>query len=148
MPNESQSPRSYLEEARLKTLGELRRRVPELITEYLKLTAAIDAMDSTEGDDDAAYSGVHKPLDAIEAYLENTGKPASRESIARALAEGGWGLGRVKRPYWNLLSMLDYHFSELKSEPRFKEINGLVGKVGWPDEMFALKTNEPPHPEA
>jgi hypothetical protein len=49
------------------------------------------------------------------------------------------GVGRIKDPYWNILSILQYHLGpELKSERRCKERNGLVGKVEWPDEMFDL----------
>jgi hypothetical protein len=148
MPNETQNALSFLESAIAKTLAELQRKEPALVVEYLKLCAARDALATTSSGDSEAYSGIYKPPDAVEAYLDNTGRPASRETIAVALKDGGWGVGRVKNPYWNILSILEYHFEELKSEPRFKEINGLVGKVGWPDEMFSLNTNEPPHPKA
>jgi hypothetical protein len=147
MPKDEQNPRSFLEERRSRTLAELRRKVPELIKEYLRLTAAIDAMDSADETKESAYAEIYKPLDAVDAYLESTGKPAPRETIARALADGGWGAGRKSRPYWNLLSMMKYHLGtgdkSLKSEPRLKEINKLVGKVEWPDEMFRVNGSSP-----
>jgi hypothetical protein len=85
------------------------------------------------------YEGadLSKPLDAIEAYLDKRGYPATRELIAKSLQDGGWGRDRVARPYWNLLSIMEYQFSpKLKSEPGLRELNGLVGRVEWPDDVF------------
>lgn len=139
-----QSERSFLEERKAEYLAELRRREPELIAKFLKVAAAIEAFNATEGETAAIddYSHIFKPLDAIESYLDKTGRPAPRETIAKSLEDGGWGKGRVKRPYWNLLSILEYHLGpKFKSERSFKEINGLVGRIEWPDEEF---TPEPP----
>jgi hypothetical protein len=133
---------SFLEDRKAEYIAELRRREPELIAKFLKVTAAIDAMKamgSTEETPIAVdeYASIFKPLDAIESYLDKTGKPAAREVLAKSLEDGGWGKGRVKRPYWNLLSILEYHLGpSFKSEPRFKEINGLVGRIEWPDDVF------------
>lgn len=133
-----QDERSFLEDRKAEYMAELRRREPELFPKFLKVAAAIEAFSSTEGEaapvDD--YSHIPKPLDAIESYLDKTGQPASRETISQELADGGWGKKRVARPYWNLLSILEYHLETSKSERRFKEVNGLVGRIEWPDEAF------------
>lgn len=148
-----QNERSFLEERKAEYLAELRRREPELIAKFLRVTAAIEAFNSTEGEVVAVddYSHIFKPLDAMESYLDKTGRPASRETIARSLEDGGWGKKRVKRPYWNLLSILEYHLgSSFKSERRFKEVNGLVGRIEWPDEAFTeegLNERERPAPK-
>lgn len=137
--------RLFLEERKAEYLAELRRREPELIAKFLRVTAALEAFGSTEGATAAVddYSLIFKPLDAIEAYLDKTGTPAPRVTIAKSLEDAGWGKKRVKRPYWNLLSMLEYHFGpDYKSERRFKEVNGLVGRIEWPDEAFTQTTSE------
>jgi hypothetical protein len=135
-----QNERSFLEERKAEYLAELRRREPELIAKFLKVTAAIEAFNSTETTEITAvdeYANIFKPLDAIESYLDKTGKPAARETIAKSLEDGGWGKGRVQRPYWNILSILEYHLGpKFKSERRFQEINGRVGRIEWPDEDF------------
>lgn len=137
MPNESQNARSFLEDRRTAVLAELRRLAPELINEFLKLNAAIAAMDETAETVVDEYYGFRKPLDAIGAYLDKKGKPAPRRTIAKVLEEGGFARGQVQRPFWNVLSAIDYHLEQSKSEKkRFVEINGLLGKVEWPEEMF------------
>lgn len=136
MPNEIKSARSFLADREAALITELRRDKPDVFNEYLKIRAAIEAMDATAETGVDEYYGFRKPLDAIEAYLDKKGKPAPRRTIAKVLEEGGFARGQVQRPFWNVLSAIDYHLEQAKSEKRFVEINGLIGKAEWPEEMF------------
>jgi hypothetical protein len=60
--------------------------------------------------------------------------------IAKVLEEGGFARGQVQRPYWNVLSPIDYHLESSKSSKRIVEINGLIGKADWPKEMFVWRS--------
>ena len=60
--------------------------------------------------------------------------------IAKVLEEGGFARGQVQRPYWNVLSAIDYHLESSKSSKRIAEINGLIGKADWPKEMFVWRS--------
>jgi hypothetical protein len=136
MPNPPQSAQSFLEDRKAAVLAELRREVPDLINEYLKLDAAISAMketaDGIAGSVGDEYYGFRRPIDAIEAYLDHIGRPATRKEIATSLANGGFARGQVQRPYWNVMSGLEYHVKN----NRLKEVGGLVGKSEWPAKMF------------
>lgn len=152
-----QNERSFLEERKAEYLAELRRREPELTVKFLRVSAAIDAMDSmgsteeTLPPDNAGDAGAYsdpelsKPLYAIAVFLDKEGGPVTRERIADSLEDGGWGKGRVQRPTYSLRAMFDYYLgTKDKSKPAkstskdipIKEINGLVGRVEWPNEVF------------
>ena len=136
MPNEPQNIRSFLEDRQAALLAALRRKAPEEITEYLKVTAAIAAVNSTaETIVVDEYRGIRKPLDAVDTYLKNKGLPAPRKVIAKVLEEGGFAKDEVQRPYWNVLSAIEYNLKSSKDK-RIKEVNGLIGKIEWPDAMF------------
>lgn len=138
MPNEPQSVRSFLVNREAALVSELRRDKPDAFNEYLKVRAAIEAMDSTAEAIGDEYYDIRKPLDAVEAYLSKTGKPSSMKTIAKVCMEGGFGRGQVQRPDQNIeyAVVRNIDKSPKDKKKRFKEINGLVGKVEWPEEMF------------
>jgi hypothetical protein len=128
--------RSSLESKAAAALLELRIAAPELVAELLQLEAAIAAMDAVAKSITNEYSGFRKPLDAIEAFLDKRGKPTPRRTIAKMLEQGGFARGQVQHPFWNVLSVIEYHLARSKSAKRLVEINGLIGKMEWPEDMF------------
>ena len=143
MPNEPQSVRSFLIDREAALVSELRRDKPDAFNEYLKVRAAIEAMDSTAETIGDAYYDIRKPLDAVEAYLKKIGRPTAMKAIAKDCMAGGFGRGQVQRPDQNIMYALRRNIEkEEKSAKRFKELNGLVGKVEWPEEMFSAIQKE------
>jgi hypothetical protein len=128
--------RSSLESKAAAALLELRIAAPELVTELLQLEAAIAAMDAVAKSIANEYNGFRKPLDAIEAFLDKRGKPTPRRTIAKMLEQGGFARDQVQHPFWNVLSVIEYHLTRSKSAKRLVEINGLIGKIDWPEDMF------------
>jgi hypothetical protein len=147
MFNELQNIRSLIEDRRAALLAALRRKAPEEITEYLKITAAIKAMDIPAETGAGEYKKFRKPLDAVEALLNKAEKPLIVEDIAKSIEDGGWARGQVKNPYWNIIYAIRNHLNPRKplkrpKVKRLKEVNGLIGKIEWQDEMFAAIQEE------
>ena len=140
MPNEPQSVRSFLVDREAALVSELRRDKPDAFNEYLKVRAAIEAMDSTAETIGDAFYDIRKPLDAVEAYLKKIGRPTAMKIIAKDCMEGGFGRGQVQRPDQNITYALRRHLLKGKKDAkRFKELNGLVGMIDWPVNMFVTE---------
>lgn len=138
MPNEPKSARSFLADREAALIAELRRDKPDAFNEYLKIRAAIEAMDTTAERIVDEYRGIRRPLDAVDHFFKKTGGPAAREFIAKTLEDGGFAKDEVQRPYWNVISAIDYNIEKAKKK-RVKEVNGLIGKFEWTDDMFAIQ---------
>ena len=158
MPNETDKDRSYLVGEREAVLTELQERgcfeqfrskEPELVDRYLKLSAAIVSYDAAAAEISASnpeseeYREILNPLKAVETLLSKVGRPLAVDDIARSLQEGGWAKGRIKYPHHNIKYAVANHTKkkllQRKKVKLLKEVNGLIGKIEWPDEMFAIQ---------
>lgn len=140
MPNEPQNTRSFLENRRAALIAELRRAVPDLFNEYLSTIAAIDAANSVIEDQGVSFVDIRAPLDVVDVYLKKVGKPTPLKVIAKQCKEGGFAKNQVQRPDQNIEYAVKRNVkkSPKDKKKRFKEINGLVGKVEWREEMFRV----------
>ena len=138
MPNEPQNTRSLLEKRRTALIAELRRTVPDLFNEYLSTNAAIEAVNAAFEDSGVSFVGIRAPLDAVDVYLNKVGKPTPLKIIAKECKEAGFAKNQVQRPDQNIEYAVRRNVDKNPKDKkkRFKEINGLVGKVEWPDDMF------------
>lgn len=137
--SEKKSILAELIERRDEVFLKLRDREPELYAEMIELNAAISGIkaESARVVRKDEYSGFRKPSEALIAYLDRVQKPQIREEMCRALVDGGYGGGKESH-YWVLIRSVEYQVRE-KKDPVLKEINGLVGKLDWPEEWFNEK---------
>jgi hypothetical protein len=131
----SKSILAELIERREKVFLELRDREPDLVEQLNQLNAAISGInaESARVVRKDKYSGFRKPSPALFSYLDHVQKPQVREEMCQALVDGGYGRG-TEGPYWILIRTIDYQTT--KSKPSLKQINGLIGKLDWPEELF------------
>lgn len=124
-----------LVERRDEVFAKLRDREPDLVARWVQLNAAIAGIEaeSTRVVRKDEYSGFRKPSEALFAYLDRIARPQAREEIAQALVDGGYGRG-TKKPYWILVRTVEYQLEKEGAE--LKEINGLVGRIEWPKDLF------------
>lgn len=126
-----------LKERRDQVLSKLRAREPDLTAQLVQLNAAIAGIEAESGRAvrQEEYTLFRRPSEAIHAYLDRVQIPKPSRAIAQALVDGGYAR-EATRPFWDVIDAIKY---QLEIE-KLKEVNGLVGKVDWPTELFVAET--------
>lgn len=141
--------KELLEEKKAALANFLSRSLPKEFNEYLAVVAELRDIDFTVETDitnpppkaevAATQSGefdwCEYPIDAIEAYLDKVKAPQERETIVRDLIASGFRRTWETNIPWAIKYGFRYHLKT--GTERIKEINGLVGKYEWPDDMFS-----------
>jgi hypothetical protein len=120
-------------ERREQVIAKLRNREPELTAELVQWNSVIGALEAEAGRAvlREEYTHFRKPSEAIHAYLRRIQLPQPRRTIAKALVDGGYAR-ESQRPFWDVIDAIKY---QLDVE-QLKEVNGLVGEVDWPEDIF------------
>lgn len=129
-----------LKERRDQVLSKLRTLDPNLTAQLVQLNAAIVGIEAESGRAvrQEEYAHFRKPSEAIHAYLDRVQIPKSNRAIAQALVDGGYAREST-RPFWDVIDAIKY---QLETE-RLKEVNGLVGKIDWPNDLFVAESSTP-----
>lgn len=136
--SEKKSILAELIERRDEVFLKMRDREPELYAEMIELNAAISGIkaESSRFVRQDEYSAFRKPSEAIFAYLDRVQKPQPQDEMCQDMVNGGYGRG-TERPYADLYNGINYQVT--KDKPSLKQINGLIGKLEWPEEWFVTQ---------
>jgi hypothetical protein len=114
-------------------MASYRNEANEIVKEFMladRALASIAVLKSNE------FSNSERPIDAILAYLDEVGSPASEEEIIDGLVSGGFRLGDPKARLIVLKSIGNHLHGTGARNQLIKSINGLIGKWEWEDARY------------
>ena|SRR5579871_3152363 len=120
-----------LRERRTEIIAQLRKIAPDLTDELVNTDRhiALEERPPRQGE----YSRFRKPSGAIVFHIDIIQAPQSHEEFAEAIVNAGYDPFKDKdEVYWNVMRAISHQIKK----GLVKEVNGLIGKPDWPDEMF------------
>ncbi len=84
----------------------------------------------------AEFTNSERPIDAILAYLDKVGSPASEGEIIDGIVCGGFRLGNPKARLIVLKSIGNHLHGTGARSQLIKSINGLIGRWEWKENRF------------
>jgi hypothetical protein len=135
--------KSLIEQAQVKILQRLVDLAPRdkraeaslLVEQFNEASRALSTLSSKQKGD--RYAACQYPIDAIVLYLQDLGRPASRQDLVDGVSTSRWRPGKEALNRGNIKKSLKVYLDgQAKPKSPIKEIDAMVGLNEWVDGIF------------